>query len=371
MRVEPEGVRVVGGAMPHRMPPLEHLPGAPVGADARVLFVQIGEFLFAQALAPTPANFALAYAVLTDPASEIARAIVDRTDGGVRLSQRDIDELGLSIEPGGAPAPSVGEEPDQAQILAARAQTQMAGFTDVVVRMHSHARDFGRDLIASADAIERSRVEQGPSRLFVDDVARITTAMIERVREAEQRLEAARSEAEELRQALEEARGDALSDPLTGLPNRRAFEEAFAERVAAGRTLCVAVCDVDHFKAVNDRFGHAVGDRVLRAIALTLAEACRGQFVARYGGEEFAVLFDGGLAQAVATIDDARQRISRKRLRVRESDEPIGIVTFSTGISAVSNPERLEQVFERADALLYAAKAAGRDCIFSDGDIAD
>lgn len=357
--------------MPHRMPPLEHLPGAQGGTDSRALFARIGDFLFAQALSPTPANFALAYAVLTEPASAVAKAIADRTDGGVRLSQRDIDELGLRIEQGADAARSAADGPDPAEILAARAQTQMAGFADVVVRMHSHARDFGRDLIASADAIERSRVEQGPSRLFVDDVARITSAMIDRVREAEQRLEAARSEAEELRQALEEARGDALSDPLTGLPNRRAFEEAFADRIAAGGSPCVAVCDVDHFKAVNDRFGHAVGDRVLRAIAATLAEACQGHFVARYGGEEFAVLFDGSIAQAVATIDEARQGISRKRLRVRESDEIIGVVTFSTGISAAASAERLEQVFERADALLYAAKAAGRDCIFSDGDIHD
>lgn len=355
--------------MPQRMPPLEHLPGAKGGTDPRALYARIGDFLFAQALVPTPANFALAYAVLTDPSSAVSKAVADRTDGGVRLSQRDIDELGLRVEQQ-ADAVRDPSAPDPAEILAARAQTQMQGFADVVVRMHSHARDFGRDLIASADAIERSRVEQGPSRLFVDDVARITSAMIERVREAEHRLEAARSEAEELRQALEEARGDALSDPLTGLPNRRAFEEAFAERAASGATPCIAVCDVDHFKAVNDRFGHAVGDRVLRAIAVTLAEACRGQFVARYGGEEFAVLFDGSVAQAVATIDEARQSISRKRLRVRESDEVIGVVTFSTGISAAASAERLEQVFERADALLYAAKAAGRDCIFSDGDIA-
>lgn len=361
-------VWVDGGAMPNKMPPLEHRPDAIGGTDSRALYKRIGDFLFAQAMVPTPANFALAYAVLTEPDSEVALAIADRTDGGIRLSQRDIAELGLRVERQAAEARAATETPENGKVLAARAQTQMEGFTDVVLRMHSHARDFGRDLIASADAIERSRVEQGQTRLFVDDVARITSAMIDRVREAEQRLEVARSEAEELRQALEEARGDALSDPLTGLPNRRAFEEAFAQRVAEGRNPCIAVCDVDHFKLVNDRFGHAVGDRVLRAIAATLAEACPGHFVARYGGEEFAVLFDGTLAQAVATIDEARRNIARKRLRVRESDEVIGVVTFSTGISVSTQTERLEQVFERADALLYAAKAAGRDCIFSDGD---
>ncbi|PCD03322.1 GGDEF domain-containing protein [Sphingomonas spermidinifaciens] len=350
------------------MPPLEHLPDAVGGIATRALYKRIGDFLFAQAMAPTPANYALAYAVLTDPAGDLAKSIAARTDGGVRLSQRDLDELGLRAER--AAAAGQDAEPDKVELLAARAQSQMDGFTDVVVRMHSHTRDFGRELIASADAIERSRVEQGSSRLFVDDVARITSAMIGRVREAEHQLEDARHEAEELRQALEEARGDALSDPLTGLPNRRAFEQAFAERLAAGRNPCVAVCDVDHFKAVNDRFGHAVGDRVLRAVAATLADACPDHLVARHGGEEFAVLFDGDLAQAIAAIDVARATMARRRLRVRESDELIGTVTFSTGISASNHAERLEQVFERADALLYAAKAAGRDRIFSDAETA-
>lgn len=352
--------------MPSIMPPFEPAPAAVGGSDARVLFDRIGDFLFAQRMAPTPTNFALAYAVIIDPASPTAIEIAGRTEGGVRLSQRDIDELGLRVE---REMPPEVAEPTAADLLAARAQAQMDGFADVVVAMHSHARDFGRDLIASADAIERSRSEASDNILFVDNVARITGAMIARVREAERRLEDAHREAEELRQALETARGDALSDPLTGLPNRRAFEQAFAERVAAGIRPAIAVCDVDHFKDVNDRFGHAVGDRVLRAIGHALSTACEGHFVARYGGEEFAVLCDGGLAGAVAMVDSARRTIAGKRFRVREGDVLIGTVTFSAGVSIADRDEPLSTVFERADALLYAAKAAGRDCIFADGDL--
>jgi diguanylate cyclase len=338
----------------------------------RALFQRIGEFLFAQHMEPNPANFALAHAVLTDPESEVARQIAAWVDDGVRLTQRDIDELGLAVARIGEKAEAPAEAmPDRGEILAARAQAQMDGFADVVTAMHAHARDFGRDLAASADALERSRVAQDMSMVAIDDVARITGAMVARVRDAEQKLEQAHQEAEQLRRELAEARGDALSDPLTGLPNRRAFEEAYAERVAAGAKPCIAVCDVDHFKHVNDRFGHIVGDRVLRAIGTALAATCEGQFVARYGGEEFAILFDLDLPNAVATIDRARHLIARKRFRVRESDAVIGTVTFSTGISVSAPGEDMHQVFGRADALLYAAKGAGRDCIFSDSDLRD
>lgn len=352
--------------MGRTMRPLEHSPGDTGATGARALYDRIGAFLHDQRIEPNPANFALAYAIVTDPGSTLAAEVAMLTDGGVRLSQRDFDSLGVRVDP--ASAEGKANELNDAQVLAARAQSQMDDFSDVVVRMQAHALDFGRDLLASADAIERSRSAQGASAVFVNDVARITAGMISRVREAERRLEEAHREAEELREALEAARGDALSDPLTGLPNRRAFEQAYAMRQMKGGS-CVAICDVDHFKLVNDRFGHTVGDRVLRAIGKALSCACEGHFVARYGGEEFAILYDGELSSAIETIDQARRDVGRRRFRVRESDEVIGTITFSTGVSLGAAAEPLAVVFERADNLLYAAKAAGRDTIFADGDL--
>ena len=166
----------------------------------------------------------------------------------------------------------------------------------------------------------------------------------------------------ELRAKLEEARDNARRDPLTALPNRRAFEEAYAAQAATGARLCVAVCDVDHFKLVNDRFGHAVGDRVLKAIGAALVKACEGHMVARYGGEEFAVLFsDASIDVARATLEEARCSVAAKRYRLRESDEPLGAVTFSAGLTEASKGEALGTAFGRADRLLYTAKHAGRN----------
>ena len=122
--------------------------------------------------------------------------------------------------------------------------------------------------------------------------------------------------------------------------------------------------DIDLFKDVNDRFGHSVGDRVLKAIADALLQGCAGHLVARYGGEEFVILFaDTDLATAATTLDATRQAVAAKRYRLRETDAPLGAVTFSAGIAETEPGASLGSVFGRADALLYRAKNDGRNCV--------
>lgn len=326
------------------------------GEPARRLYARIGTFLTEQGLDPDPANYAFAYHLLGDPDGPLARAVASLTDGGVRLTQRDIESLGCDVQPVHNPA----EIKQKADGLVAQTQMQVEGFEDMVHAMRAETEGFGRDLAASAAAISGAATDSGS----VDQVARITAAMLERVRSAESRLESVTREASELRTKLEEARDNARRDPLTDLPNRRAFEEAYAAQSASGETVCVAVCDVDHFKAVNDRFGHAVGDRVLKAIAEALSAACSGHLVARYGGEEFAVLFAGlGADAARVTLDTARATVAAKHYRLRESDAPLGEVTFSAGLTATTREDSYQSAFQRADRLLYAAKTAGRNCV--------
>jgi diguanylate cyclase len=241
---------------------------------------------------------------------------------------------------------------------------QVEQFDDTLHEMRAETEDFGRALAASADAILRSSAELPMPGSPIEAVARITATMVERVQAAEAKLEKATRESAELREKLEEARDNARRDPLTGLVNRRAFEEAYAEKIAAGETLCLAVADIDHFKSVNDRFGHAVGDRVIKAIASALTVICEGQVVARYGGEEFVVLFSGvdpGVARE--TLERARLTIESKRYKLRENDQPLGAVTVSAGLICAMPDESAQSAFQRADALLYLAKGAGRNVI--------
>ena len=329
--------------------------------SSRRLYDRIGEFLVDQRLDADPGNYAFAYHLLADPDGPLARAVHALTDGGVRLTQRDIETLGCEAPPSAA-AKGAKEKADG---LVARTQMQVEGFQDMVTAMRAETEDFGRDLAASAEAISRSTDAGGAP--MIGEVARLTTAMLDRVRSAEARLESATREASDLRRELEEARDNARRDPLTDLPNRRALEEAYKAQAAAGAPICVAVCDVDHFKSVNDRFGHAVGDRVLKAIAEALSHTCAGHLVARYGGEEFAVLFTGvDLAAARDILDTARVKVATKRYRLRESDAPLGEITFSAGISVAMPGDGLSTVFHRADRLLYAAKTAGRNRLHID-----
>jgi diguanylate cyclase (GGDEF)-like protein len=159
------------------------------------------------------------------------------------------------------------------------------------------------------------------------------------------------------------AEARAATDALTGLPNRRYFDEfcgLLARRRRADDALGVLMIDIDHFKKVNDRYGHATGDQVLRAVAGAVAGAVRDDDVpARFGGEEFAVLLRD------PTMRGALEIAERVRLAVGALDlRPLGVpgVSVSVGV-AVSHvaDEPIDSIVDDADRALYAAKSAGRD----------
>ena len=157
----------------------------------------------------------------------------------------------------------------------------------------------------------------------------------------------------------------ALCDPLTGLANRRAFEDALAQEVAraaaAGAPLAVVALDVDHFKRVNDAHGHAVGDAVLAEVAARAHAALRGgDLLARVGGEEFAAILPGAsLAQAREAAERIRARIAAAPILAAGASLA---VTASLGCASLSPDDRGgDSLLARADARLYEAKAAGRD----------
>lgn len=324
-------------------------------------------FLEDQRLEPTPVNYTFAYRVMSDPAGELAREVARRTDGGFRLTSSEVEEMGVTVEAGVrscilpgqhvAPVePPVTDEADDAR--AAEAQQQIAGFESMVSAMHDETRDFGRDLAASADAL--SAVPGPDIDAAIAELARITAAMRMRVEIAEARLAQATREASELRQELAVAHQDARRDPLTELPNRRAFEAALADR--GDGPFHVALCDVDHFKSINDQYGHPVGDRVLKAIAATLDRECGGHLVARYGGEEFALLIGGVDRQAAnALLERARQAVGARRYRLRETATVIDGITMSAGLVTLLPGETIVAGIVRADRLLYAAKDGGRN----------
>jgi diguanylate cyclase len=179
-----------------------------------------------------------------------------------------------------------------------------------------------------------------------------------------EKIKAMEEDAERNRNTMEKHRYKALHDPLTELPNR----EAYNERVEAewqrwqryNHPLTLAVCDLDHFKKINDNFGHQAGDRVLKVISRSIAKRLREvDFFGRYGGEEFVVILpETSLEKAVAVLEKIRAAIANTAFNYK--DEPLAI-TLSMGITEFRAGDTTDSAFARADRALYSAKASGRN----------
>lgn len=170
----------------------------------------------------------------------------------------------------------------------------------------------------------------------------------------------------ELNESLQEL---SSTDFLTGLSNRRAIMEAVAAEhgraLRSQEPLTLLLCDIDHFKAVNDTYGHAAGDEVLRALARAMRETLRRyDACGRWGGEEFLVVLPGTSAAGAQEAAEKLRRVA-SRLEVEAGDTRIP-VTLSVGVAQLEEGESLDSLLRRADAAMYEAKRAGRDRITLD-----
>jgi diguanylate cyclase (GGDEF)-like protein len=213
-----------------------------------------------------------------------------------------------------------------------------------------------------------SRAAAGHHTLLQALVARRDNALL--VHELQHYRDALETENASLDNSLRDAAWAANRDPLTGLPNRRhlsAFAQPLAMLVHAGTeevTLCMI--DVDHFKQVNDRHGHAIGDEVLRAVGTLLGARLRdGDCLARIGGEEFViVLRQCDVSRGRRVAESVRHNVAASQIRTAAGEVP---VTVSLGIAQWAAGESFEGVIDRADRALYDAKHSGRDRVEIDG----
>lgn len=179
-----------------------------------------------------------------------------------------------------------------------------------------------------------------------------------------ERLQDMESKSQDLRSRVQEERNQAMTDALTRIPNRLAYEQRLDEEIARHKRfttpLVLAVWDVDHFKKVNDRFGHRAGDKVLRTIAAALRDGIREtDFLARYGGEEFVLLMTGSaLDECLPVAERLRSAVAATGFHFRGQAVTI---TASCGLAEFDKAETVEQWFERADKALYRAKQSGRN----------
>ena len=212
----------------------------------------------------------------------------------------------------------------------------------------------------------------GPIKEIVLALIADNRDMRDRLDNARNRLEESRLQVVQLQSNLERAQEAGMRDVVTAIGNRRFFDASFIEEVEKARRLgdplCLALADIDKFKHVNDRFGHPVGDRLLRLFANILAQNVRGQDkVARFGGEEFALIFPGArLGEAVTATERIRSILEAKQWTIEPSGERVGKVTASFGVAKLRAHESADDLLRRTDERLYEAKVKGRNCVVAD-----
>ena len=262
----------------------------------------------------------------------------------------------------------------EAQAQAVRAQEQMrellATFIERLARMDESSSSYHSQMEQCAERISQaSKLEDiGP---LLEEVITATRSMALNTRVALSELQDLRSHAEarhaeidQLRQELDRASAQARHDALTGALNRKGFDEAMAREVARSlrqeRPLCVALLDLDDFKAINDRLGHAVGDEALIHLANVTRQVLRPQDqLARYGGEEFVIILpDTEVAEGVQVMRRVQRELTTRYFMTEGQHV---LITFSAGVSQVHGESDSADAIRRADQGMYLAKRSGKN----------
>lgn len=233
----------------------------------------------------------------------------------------------------------------------------------------AHAADFGQTLDDHSQRLKQSE----PSNVvqsIIDDLLRDTQQMFRTNSMLSKQLDSRAREVQGLTERLARVEAEASIDALTGLANRRGFEQAAADLTGTERKIKGAgllLADVDEFKRINDSFGHHTGDQVLRGVAQVLRSRIKGSdFAARLGGDEFAVLLpDTTIEGAMSLAEQIRIALSKARLRRVQGDESLANVTVSIGVAHSEQGATLETILQTADAALYEAKRKGRNQVCS------
>jgi diguanylate cyclase len=242
-----------------------------------------------------------------------------------------------------------------------------------LIRNHVTTNDSYAKSLTSA----QSRLAGLPEAEQVRVVVSLLVAENERMRQDSAtltlKLEDSQKQIESLRASLTQAEEVVLKDPLTGTGNRRCFDVTMEKAILESRQkktpLSLVMCDIDHFKRVNDAFGHQVGDEIIKMFARVIEANIRDEdTVIRYGGEEFAIVLpmtEQDAAKAIA--ERVRKQFESKRLTIRETNQKVGQLTASFGVAQFRTGDDVDMLVQRADAKLYDAKSSGRNRVATFG----
>lgn len=317
-----------------------------------------------QAIPATPANLAIWYAHFSGDNPKLSSTLDALSNRNDPFNQARNEELFQKFL-GGDPVSDVLHDASQ------KVETTIARAVEHLKSANADVAHYGNRLASFSDAVGGND-GQDDSDSLVSGILAETRRMAEKNQALEDRLGQSAKEIADLKTHLEDVRKQAMTDALTGIANRKCFDNKLRDSVRdsmdAETPLCLLMIDIDHFKKFNDNYGHQLGDQVLKLVAHGLREGVKGRDItARYGGEEFAVILpQTELADAITLADQLRCSIAEKRIVRRASGENLGGITLSAGVSWYRRNEPLSDFISRADEALYLAKGCGRNRVMSE-----
>lgn len=310
-------------------------------------------------LSPTPDIFEIWYVYYSGQSPEISRALDILVANKQKITDERCKELFQRFL-------SEGRDEEVVRRAGDQINTTIKTVTGAVRDVKTATSEYSSKLGGVSGRIEGLK-DAGQLKEILQNVMSDTQNMINQNQRLEQELDKSSQVMEELQRDLENVRKEALTDGLTGLANRKAFDAEIkrvtAEANEAARTYSLLMVDIDHFKSFNDNFGHQIGDQVLRLVSRTLTDGVKGRDIAaRYGGEEFAIILpDTPLNAAVTVGDSLRRAVATKDVINRATGEKLSRITMSVGAAEYNPGEDISELIARADAALYTAKHNGRN----------
>jgi diguanylate cyclase len=312
---------------------------------------------------PHPRNFTLLYAYYAGKSPALQREI----DQALALGRELTPELLVSLYDKHF---GIDFETQVIRDASETIESTLSKLLSYMDEAKSNTRSYDEALQEFSGRVDNDVVYNGgieELRAAVVTILAETHKMQENTERLEERFTVTNSKIGELRQSLDQMRQEALTDSLTGIPNRKCFDmklrEHMADVIKEPRPLALIMIDIDNFKKFNDSFGHQIGDQVLRLVARTLTDCVRGQdLAARYGGEEFSVVLPNtNLDGAYAVAENIRNTVATKKITRRSTGESLGHITLSLGVALYHPGDDAGRLIMRADEGLYIAKGGGRN----------
>lgn len=313
-------------------------------------------------LLPTPENYELWFVYFSKSHPELLKAIDSMLEHeGGTLSHEQCYALYHEYLSG-------NRQQNRVEQAGNQIQQAIDDVSNAVVTAKNNAQDYSQNLKEVQEKIQvKDSLED--TKPLLDGMLQETEKMISCNEHLEEMLNCSRLVMEDMRRDLEIARREALTDPLTGLSNRKAFDQEIRRLMALSNdetedhTFSMILMDIDHFKSFNDNFGHQIGDQVLKLVARTIKDSVKGRdIVVRFGGEEFVVLLpETNIMGGEKIAEILRQEVEKKEVINKATGKRLAKITLSAGVSQYFKDEDAEDLIKRADTALYSAKNGGRN----------